>query len=242
MDFNDFNHNFNKETDFNLSSNFDTPYESPLGRKDYWDKFYNQEILQFNNNSDLIGEIWFGEQVQNKISNFIKNKKLEKNIRILDVGCGNAAFLIKLYESGYTNLYGMDFSENSIKLAENILQEKFNDEYKNKIRLFQEDINSPITEVIDIDLIHDKGTFDAFMLSKENSEKSYIEYIIQKSKFNGTIFIITSCNFSKPELETYFNSNDVQSKFKLIEEIPHKSFIFGGQKGQTVTTLIFSIN
>lgn len=230
-------------------------FESPLGKKEYWDKFYSQEIDQFKNNSDLIGEVWFGENVQDKIVKFIisqsenrKNKSPEE-IKILDIGCGNAALLIELYESGFKKLYGMDYSEKSIELAKNILKNKFEDEEEGEgklfqnIVLFQEDINYPQREHKDFDLIHDKGTFDAFMLLKDNSEKSYIQFIDQKSKSgcsdkDQTILIITSCNHSRKELELFFHN----SKMKIIGDIPHKTFSFGGQVGQTVTTLIFKID
>lgn len=234
----------------NIDENTESTFESELGKKDYWDKFYSQEINQFENNNELIGEIWFGEQVQNKIINYIeKMYNLNKKVKILDMGCGNAAFLIELKELQFTNLYGMDFSENSIRLANEILVTKYNPENEeNGIVLYQEDINNPDDSHdshLNFELIHDKGTFDAFMLSKENNFESYLNYILKKSCDTNTIFILTSCNYSEVELKEFFikeNSNlqKIQS-LQIIDKIPHKSFSFGGQVGQTVTTLIFKI-
>jgi SAM-dependent methyltransferase len=226
-------------------------FVSPLWKKDYWDTFYSQEINQFKNNTDLIGEIWFGKQVHKKILSYInENYGSDKNFKILDVGCGNAAFLLKLSKLGYSNLYGMDYSEKSIELAQEIINEKSkkNENMKNII-LFQDDIkNGKKLDSSDFDLIHDKGTFDAFMSSKENKSEEYIQYILNYCKIsndikNSSILIITSCNFSKPELIKFFDNKEGDKNiFTFANEIPHKSFTFGGQSGQPVTTLIYRIN
>jgi SAM-dependent methyltransferase len=226
--------------------NYVPEFESQLGKVDYWDNFYLEEINQFKNNSDLIGEIWFGEKVQNKVINYIREFFPDKNTKIVDLGCGNAAFLLKLTQAGYCNLYGMDYSKKSIELAQEILDEKLKDK-KNLIKLYQEDINtsdSPTEH--DFQLIHDKGTFDAFMSSKTNCVDNYLKYILSLRKpveqENGIsiFFIITSCNYSYSELESLFAED--KSKMKIIKTIPHQSFNFGGSSGQVVTTIVFSFN
>ncbi len=45
-------------------------------------------------------------------------KSIQKNAEILDVGCGNGLLLTYLRERGYENLFGIDISEEQIKLAE----------------------------------------------------------------------------------------------------------------------------
>lgn len=225
-------------------------YESKLGNKEYWDNFYNEEIEQFENNTHLIGEIWFGKQVQKKIVEYINNKFTQKDIKILDVGSGNGAFLFKCLKNDFTNLVGMDYSEKSVELANNIKNHKIEEGEQefNNITFYQEDIKSPLSNVDyendKFDLIHDKGTFDAFMLNKSNSNIHYSNYIFYKLKKTG-VFIITSCNHLKGDLIKYFIEDPGLSrekyKFIISGEVPHKSFSFGGQVGQTVTTLIFSI-
>lgn len=224
-----------EEVDYDPSK----PFESKLGNKDYWDKFYVKEIKQFDNNSELIGEVWFGEQVQNKIVAHINEKFNDKNLKILDVGCGNAAFILKLAKLKYTNLFGMDYSEISIDLSKKILKDKLDDNTFNTIHLFQEDISQPNGTEKDFNIIHDKGTFDAFLSNKEHSVSTYIDYILKKS-LNGTIFTLTSCNYSQPELTKMFLYEN--SNFELIDNVPHKSFNFGGSAGQVVTSLILKIN
>ena len=231
----------------NLKDSENTRHESKLGNKEYWDDFYNEEIEQFENNTDLIGEIWFGKQVQKKTVEYINNNFPEKNTKILDIGCGNGAFLFKLLKFNFTNLSGMDYSEKSVELAESIKNHKIvigKEEFKN-IFFYQEDLKNPNKNKQEFDLIHDKGTFDAFMLNKNNSNVEYTDYIEEKLRNSGK-FVITSCNHLKNDLFEYFINDQKLHKekfiFKFIEEIPHKSFSFGGQIGQTVTTLIFEIN
>jgi SAM-dependent methyltransferase len=222
-------------------------FESSLWKKDYWDNFYSQEINQFKNNSSLIGEIWFGKQVQKKILNYINNKYSQnKSVKILDIGCGNASLLLKLSKLGFAKgLHGMDYSEKSLELAREIISDK-SLKYPDigAITLFQDDLKLPKNENLELgftnfDLIHDKGTFDAFMSSKTNNSEEYIKYIISISRkySNNSVFIITSCNFSKSELISFFT----QPYFVLQSEIPHKTFTYGGQIGQPVTTLIYEI-
>jgi len=222
-------------------------FESPLWKKDYWDNFYSQEINQFKNNSSLIGEIWFGKQVQKKILNYINNTySNNKSLKILDIGCGNAYLLLKLSKLGFAKgLYGMDYSEKSIELAREIISDK-SLKYPeiSAITLFQDDLKQPKLENFELgyknfDFIHDKGTFDAFMSSKTNNSEEYIKYILSISRRDSinSVFIITSCNFSKPELISFFT----QTNFILQSEIPHKTFTYGGQIGQPVTTLIYKI-
>jgi SAM-dependent methyltransferase len=225
-------------------------YLSKLGNKDHWDNTYNEEIKQFENNTELIGDIWFGKQVQKRIVEYLNKNFPVKNLKILDVGNGNGAFLFKCLKNNFTNLIGMDYSEKSVDLGNSIKDRKIQDgeeRYKNII-FYQEDIKSFLfivdNEQDKFDLIHDKGTFDAFLLNKNNSNIEYVDYIYYKLKKSG-VFIITSCNHLKGDLIKFFiedpELNKEKYKFSIKGEIPHKSFSFGGQVGQTVTTLIFSI-
>ena len=44
---------------------------------------------------------------------------LSKNVKILDVGCAAGGFLLYLRDKGFTNLYGIDFSDSYSKIFEN---------------------------------------------------------------------------------------------------------------------------
>ena len=210
-------------------------YESKLGTKEYWDNFYQVEQRNYMQNENDIGEVWFGEKVQNKILDYIVTNQKDKNISIIDIGCGNSEFLFSLYDNNYNNLFGFDYSEESIRFIEKRLEKMG----KQAFKIFVEDLSkTPSDKLLNetkFDLLHDKGTLDAFLLFKENSPDSYIEFLKQICKGNN-MFIITSCNHTKDELLKFF-----LGKVKFITEIEHKKFNFGGQTGQDVTTLVLEI-
>lgn len=213
-------------------------HKSKLGEVNYWDELYKKENQQFKNNNNLGGEVWFGETVQDKVLNYIYQNFENKEISILDIGCGNCEFLIELINEEYTNLTGIDYSNELMNFINEKLSKK---QILDKITFKIADLNKT-NELSNIfinkkfELLHDKGTFDAFMLSSTNDHEKYIENIISVSDKNAC-FIITSCNFTKDELLVFFKNEKVVYK----KELPHKKFQFGGQSGQTVTTLVFEI-
>jgi len=226
-------------------------YDSQLGTKDYWENFYKQEISNFELDNDFESHVWFGNQVQKKVVEYINKEFTDKNVSIIDIGCGNAVFLIKLFKAGFTNLKGVDYSQSSIDLAQKLIQDKS----EKLLRLDQalslgvEDINNPTTPFNYFKIICDKGTFDAFMLYKENKSEKYVEYILKKIHNDGGYFIITSCNHTRNELISYFckeSNEDKEDKdnsgIVFYKEIEHKKLMFGGSIGQTQTTLVFKVN
>lgn len=94
-----------------------------LGTQEYWEKQYENEINNFKSHGD-IGDIWFGEESIDRIIKWIKNKKIPPTTRIIDIGCGNSMTLVTLAEEGYTNLLGVDYSQNGIDLAREITSKK----------------------------------------------------------------------------------------------------------------------
>ena len=234
--------NENKKEDQELPNRTDVikpNYESKLGTLDHWNEAYKQEIEQFKNNGNELGDIWFGKTLQKKLVNYILKNYPDKNTKIFDVGFGNGVFLYKLAKNDYINLYGIDYSPDSLQLAKMIIESKEKKHGKQfKINLFCEDINTSnkiINETFDV--IHDKGSFDAYMMNKKNTLEQYHKYIKSYSK-NGTILIITSCNNTREELKSKF---PLEKGFQFIEEIKNKTFVFGGQEGQQQATQIYKI-
>lgn len=214
-------------------------FVSPLGTQEYWEEQYNQEIKQFHNNETQVGEIWFGAQLQKRNIKYILSKYDNKDQYVFDVGYGNGMFLYQMAKNGYKNLYGIDYCESSLKLAEEIIskkEKKHNKVYN--IKLFVEDINNKTNKIdIKFDLIHDKGSMDAFLLNKANNLDSYVSYILSYSKV-GTIFVITSCNNTKEELRAKFTE---EKGFKFVDELKNRSFSFGGHEGQNASTQIYEV-
>lgn len=211
---------------------------SELHKQSYWEAIYKNEKKNYEELNIPLEE-WFEENCGDKIINWIE-KKFEntKNILILDIGCGNGLFLYKLFERGFVNLYGMDYSTSAIELAKKIFNgvsiyvEVF-DIYKIEKEIKNSQLNNTY------ELLNDKGTFDIFFMNKE--EKEYfkqVSFFFQKN----TIFIITSCNACKEEIVEVveqFNQTNSKLKLYLIDEILYETFSFGGKVGQIITTLIF---
>ena len=81
----------------------------------------------------------------------------------------------------------------------------------------------------------DKGTFDAISLS-ETAAGDKVQYVksVHQMLQNEGLLLITSCNWTEPELVSQFSSS-----FTLIETVPTPTFTFGGKTGSTTTFCIF---
>ncbi|CAG8656665.1 2172_t:CDS:2, partial [Paraglomus brasilianum] len=176
---------------------------SELGNKQYWEKVYERDNINFKENGD-IGEIWFGESSAKKIVNWICSRVKDYSVPILDLGCGNGHILLSLASNGYTNLTGTDYAPNAIELAREICtKQNFDIDYHIFDLLSDEDENIFNGQLFDI--VIDKGTYDAISLNAGVIEmrKSGVDpYVRKVRKFckDGAYFIITSCNWTKDEL------------------------------------------
>lgn len=90
-----------KIDDFKLSKNYD----------DIAKNFYNSKDTadNYTNSVDNVG-LWESEKI-------IFSKYLKKEDKILDLGCGAGRTTINLYKEGFTNITGLDISEELIKYA-----------------------------------------------------------------------------------------------------------------------------
>lgn len=203
-------------------------HESELGSQSYWDNRYKEEIANFKDHGDP-GEIWFGEDTVARLIKWIqKSKNISKDSKILDVGCGNGMFLIELAGEGYCNLFGVDYSEDAVTLAKSISQKQG---FK---------IDFSVCNILEglkgqFDIIHDKGTYDAISLNANIKEYrlKYLENVFKALDSNG-FFIITSCNWTKDELNEHFKNH-----FTCVDTVPTPQFQFGGKTGSTVSSLIY---
>lgn len=98
------------------------------------------------------------------------------------------------------------------------------------------------------DIILDKGTFDAISLSATPSPEQqqqqqqhpceiYRRRLLQLLSPGG-IFLITSCNWTEPELRAWF-ADDADGELSVVGRVDYPTFTFGGVKGQTISTLCF---
>jgi len=90
----------------------------------------------------------------------------------------------------------------------------------------------------------DKGTFDAICLSDEKDEQGrricegYKDRIAALVKPHGGLFIVTSCNWTEGELRAWFVEG-TGGEFEEWGRVEYRAFVFGGAKGQTISTLCF---
>ncbi|CRK87717.1 CLUMA_CG001507, isoform A, partial [Clunio marinus] len=204
---------------------------SELGTKSYWDKSYNTEIKNYLNHGDT-GDVWFDESSQFRVIKWMNasTSGINKGDSIIDLGTGNGMMLIELSLEGYTNLTGIDYSENGIELAQKIAKDQ-----NHTINYKVADLLSDALEVLGkFKVCHDKGTYDAISLMENAMEKRsiYMKNVANLMNDDG-LFIITSCNFTEDELIESFNEVFVKEAL-----IPTQTFRFGGKIGSVVTSIV----
>ncbi|KAF2152106.1 hypothetical protein K461DRAFT_279645 [Myriangium duriaei CBS 260.36] len=145
-------------------------------------------------------------------------------------------------------LVGVDYSETSVQLAKQIAISRIEQSSSTEL-------SSPVFEQWDLlhadpglwnkdgfDVVLDKGTFDAISLSAESDNsgrrihETYRACILPLIRPHG-LFVITSCNWTRDEILRWFSEPD--SELSIFREVHYPSYTFGGQKGQSVCTVVF---
>lgn len=145
-------------------------------------------------------------------------------------------------------MLGVDYSEKSIQFARRIAEDKGfgsgSGAAEVEFRLWDLMTQDPSGSVLDgsnatgWNVVLDKGTFDAISLSKEKDHsgrricEGYKERVVPLIK-DGGILLITSCNWTEDELRAWFEGGQLE----YVNTIKYKSFSFGGQKGQTISSI-----
>lgn len=185
----------------------------------------------------------------------------------MDLGCGNGELLFALRDDGWEGqMLGVDYSAQSVALAKRIGETRDEEEAEGEaaektssVRFLEWDLlagpispsdaSSPLSftpsqETL-FDIILDKGTFDAISLSaglssdsNANPCETYRKRLLQLLNPNGGVFLVTSCNWTEPELRSWFEE-DEDGELRVVGRVEYPTFTFGGVKGQTITTLCF---
>ncbi|XP_012250673.1 EEF1A lysine methyltransferase 2 [Athalia rosae] len=208
---------------------------SELGTQDYWDKTYSLEIDNFKHHGD-VGEVWFGEDSALRIVRWLSSRPelVNENDKIIDLGCGNGMMLVELHDEGFTNLTGVDYSQNAIDLASQVLKDKnLTDITLETFDILADDVSRFRSN---FRIAHDKGTYDAISLNPDNPKEKREKYIenVKELLLPEGILIITSCNWTEEELLGHFKTD-----FDLIHTIPTPSFKFAGQTGNLISSMVF---
>lgn len=140
--------------------------------------------------------------------------------------------LIELSNEGYTNLTGVDYSSKAVELATKVAKDQ---EHNITFKVADLLDDESVAQLGKFKVVHDKGTYDAVALMEGAKEKraKYIRNVATLMEDDG-MFIITSCNFTEDELIESFSK--IFSKHAVI---PTQVFVFGGKKGNIVTSLVF---
>ena len=92
------------------------------------------------------------------------------------------------------------------------------------------------------DIVLDKGTFDAISLSADidyegkrvcEGYRERVECVVKQ----GGYVVVTSCNWTERELKSWFAGE--QSGLEAVGRVEYPVFKFGGQTGQSVSTVCF---
>lgn len=229
-----------------------------------WNNFYKKEQDNFNENEEDTGECWFDDSdAESKMIQSIIDKLNEEElpeeissqsvVRFLDLGTGNGHLLFQLledineeYEGDKTFEYtGIDYSPDSVKFASGVAKRKHSELKVNfeQVDLLQESCSFLQNK---FDILLDKGTLDAIALNQEplvdfNGKIGMDVYAsqVEKMMVQGSILLITSCNFTKDELIKIITKD---TNLEVWDEINYPSFQFGGVKGSTVVSIAFVRN
>ncbi|KAM0470824.1 hypothetical protein ACHAPX_009698 [Trichoderma viride] len=187
----------------------------------------------------------------------------QQEASFLDLGCGNGSLLFALRDEGWEGaMLGVDYSAQSVALAKNIADsrtEEEEEEASTPVKFLEWDLlNGPLNLTASsenacsplshtpspsrlFDIILDKGTFDAISLSATPSSEQHPCEIYRRRLLQllsgGGIFLITSCNWTEPELRAWFV--DADGELSVVGRVDYPTFTFGGVKGQTISTLCF---
>lgn len=151
------------------------------GSKTYWEKRYeNQKDVTFD---------WLEDY--DSIKPILEKIKINKNSRILNVGCGNSELSERMYDDNYTKIYNIDICKNVIEIMRKRSKGRF-------MHFDQMDVRNLKYKDETFDLVIDKSTMDA-LLCGENSYANVAQMTKEISrvlKIGGYYLVIS---YGKPE-------------------------------------------
>ncbi|MCJ1359435.1 MAG: hypothetical protein MMC33_009437 [Icmadophila ericetorum] len=220
---------------------------SELGKKEHWDEAYARDYSNLlAGDTDSAEASWFQEvNAEAKVATYLTSSGLDldsQRTSFLDIGMGNGSMCTSLVENGFCGkMVGVDYSEESVKLARTLREGK---EGMGGVEFVQWDVMKeepgPWLPEEGFTVVLDKGTFDAISLSEEVDAagrrvcEGYRERV-EKLVAKGGLFLVTSCNWTEEELERWFTDGDLD----VYGKIKYPTFKFGGQTGQSISSLCF---
>ncbi|KAK9474295.1 S-adenosyl-L-methionine-dependent methyltransferase [Dipodascopsis tothii] len=238
---------------------------SKLGTKEYWDDFYAVEKGNFDEHSSDEGEVWFSDaDAEEKMVEFVEEHTASsaeavcgefpfcrESTTVLDLGTGNGHLIFELRQTAGLGgrLVGVDYSEQSVAFAQQVLQKRAREsDGLDDIAFVHEDFlaeqfapSRAANGGVAYDLVVDKGTLDAIALSSETVRdgKTGVQlypYVVRDGALKvGGVLLVTSCNFTQAELVRLVAVDGLV----VWKTVDYPVFEFGGVSGQKVCTVAF---
>ncbi|MNV19166.1 ubiquinone/menaquinone biosynthesis methyltransferase [compost metagenome] len=145
-----------------------------LDRKEHWEKVYATKELN---------EVSWYQPVPETSLHFLKEAKLSKNAKIVDVGGGDSFLVDHLLNEGFTDLTVVDISENALERAKKRLGEK-----ASEVKWIAADAS--VLELDEpVDFWHDRAAFH--FLTQEQDVENYLRGLNNSVKKGGIAVIGT---------------------------------------------------
>ena len=152
------------------------------GDKNYWIKRYDEQN----------GTTFDWLEDYESIKPILKNLEINKECRILNVGCGNSEFSEKMYDEGFTHNYNIDICKNVI----DFMRERNKD--KKGLHFDVMDVCEMAYKNETFDLIIDKSTIDA-LLCGDHSFMIVAKMLKEISRVLKTGGYYVLISYGKPE-------------------------------------------
>lgn len=222
-------------------------------------------MRELDNNTASIedeGTIWFDENgAEEAVVKLLDTLEEDGHIQragegassFLDLGTGNGHMLFTLREGEDGEgegawegvIVGVDYSPASVALARKIEKQRG---LEPAVRFEEWDLLGAqpgdwVDTSVGFNVVLDKGTFDAISLmpQTEGEEHSCETYRrkVEPLLATGGFLVVTSCNWTKEELLSWFTPAD--GRLEFFADAKYPSFTFGGQTGQSIVTVAFRL-
>jgi 2-polyprenyl-3-methyl-5-hydroxy-6-metoxy-1,4-benzoquinol methylase len=161
------------------------------------------------------------DEISRIYSRYLKGQN--KNSKILDIGCGNGKVLLFLKESGFNNTFGIDISDEAIKLCRSL-------GLKNVLHIDAKEFLSKNKESYDIVFALD------FLEHLDLKSASIVLEMIHNSLNPGGLLLLQTPNGGSPFGQTYF-ADDISHKFLLSEKSARQLLNLAGFKNIQIMAL-----
>ena len=160
------------------------------GHKEYQSDYYDQYYI----NSEEYKKDWKESVYVNLWLAIVSLLPVDKETKILDAGCGSGQFASMLYDLGYKNVTGVDFSKEAINIAKT---------------------KSPFTFIVSDLFTVDVKDFD-LIICGETLEHLKDDLGLLK-RWKGKEVILTVPSFDSPSHVRYFqNKEDVLRRYSFL--------------------------